>query len=129
MTAPYIYRIGDLHLMVDGDTFAVVLHSKPDEKWAPRIRLAGFDTPELRSPSRHERAKGLEAAGFTQAFLRSPGPLWCRLTGRQDSFGRHLGVVWSEVDGIATDLGELLADNQLASRWPTRWRDQYPEAS
>lgn len=84
-----------LNRVVDGDTidadivlgFGVVLQNK-------RIRLAGVDTPEVRTSDDVEKGFGLRAKAFVANWCAGDGELILVIKGDEyDKFGRVLGDV------------------------------------
>ena len=51
---PYIYRIKEIHKVVDGDTIDASIDLGFDISLEKRIRLAGVDTPESRTADANE---------------------------------------------------------------------------
>ena len=58
---PYIYRIREIHKVVDGDTIDADIDLGFDISLTKRIRLAGVDTPESRTADANEKKYGLES--------------------------------------------------------------------
>jgi micrococcal nuclease len=58
---PYIYRIREIHKVVDGDTIDADIDLGFDISLTKRIRLAGVDTPESRTSDANEKKYGLES--------------------------------------------------------------------
>jgi micrococcal nuclease len=58
---PYIYRIRQIHKVVDGDTIDADIDLGFDISLTKRIRLAGIDTPESRTTDANEKKYGLES--------------------------------------------------------------------
>ena len=52
---PYIYRIREIHKVVDGDTIDADIDLGFDISLTKRIRLAGVDTPESRTSDANEK--------------------------------------------------------------------------
>lgn len=131
-TRPYIYPVDQVVKVTDGDTFWLRLDVGFRELLLVDIRLSGYDCPELNSGSLNERAQGKRARDVTTLFLGGlawPGRLWVRTEHDPDSFGRWLGDVWVETpDEQQTHLGDVLRQRDLASVWPTRWRDEFDAA-
>jgi endonuclease YncB( thermonuclease family) len=130
MTREYVYKISDVVKVVDGDT----AYFRVDAGFRAWIlvhwRLLGYDCPERNRGSQFERNEAKAAGLLTSSFLAQPrGQLWVRTERDPDDFGRWLGDVWREVDGSEIHLGDVLADQGLATKWPTRWRDVYDKAA
>lgn len=87
---------------VDGDTIRI---------GNERIRLLGFDTPEIRSARcEHERRLGLQAKARLRQLLASGRVQIERQGLRKDRYGRTLAKVF--VNG--RDVGETLVSEGLA---------------
>jgi len=52
---PYIYRIKEIHKIVDGDTIDASIDLGFDISLEKRIRLAGIDSPESRTSDANEK--------------------------------------------------------------------------
>ena len=91
--------------MVDGDTVRVrgVLGGE-------RIRLAGFDTPEVFDPDCPEEELGRFAMASLEGMLRGAGRIELTLEPGRDAYGRGLGRL--AVDG--RDVGDRLIMRGLA---------------
>lgn len=127
-TIPYVYPVSEVVRVVDGDTYWLRLDVGFRETLLVNVRLSGFDCPELRSGSAYERAQGAVARDFAASFFRdlAGDHLYIRTEKDPDDFGRWLGDVWIDPpDGTAVHLGARLYELNLATRWPTRWREVY----
>lgn len=128
-TAPYVYRIERVHRIVDGDTYDLTVDVGFHLYATVRVRLHGWDTPEMSKGSAHERAEAARARSvasmwFNTSLLSGPAATWWVRTEKDpDAFGRWLGDVWVEQGGRVQSLGRILEQNELATPWPTRWRD------
>lgn len=90
----------------DGDTFTANIDHWPGiigERIS--VRIAGIDTPELRSRCASEKARARAAKQFTVAALRSARTIELHNL-RRDKYFRLLADVW--VDGFS--LGQKLLD-------------------
>jgi micrococcal nuclease len=66
---PYIYRVRQVHNVVDGDTIDVDIDLGFDISLAKRVRLAGIDTPESRTKDAYEKKLGLESKDWLKHRL------------------------------------------------------------
>jgi micrococcal nuclease len=125
-TAPYVYPVVRVDQVVDGDTFDLVLDVGFHLHATVRCRLLGYDTPELHHGSSNERARGQQAKAITAAWFGQPDRrYWVRTEKDPDSFGRWLADTWSELGDDVSRLGDVLSTEELATMWPTRWREVY----
>lgn len=120
----YVYKVRDVIDVVDGDTYDLILDVGFHQRMASRFRLNGWDTPELRRGSDYEKECAQEATQTVERWLdgyvAAEQQILAR-THKSDSFGRWLVDLFVGAD----DLGEWLGGNGLATRWPTRWREEY----
>lgn len=102
-----------LNRVIDGDSmdidielgFGVVLKNQ-------RIRIAGIDTPELRTRDEREKQFGLKAKTFVIDWCADKVfELIVNMNNERDKFGRILGD-FCDVDGIR--LSKALVDAHLA---------------
>ena len=70
---PYLYRIKDVHKVVDGDTIDADIDLGFDISLTKRIRLAGVDTPESRTADANEKKYGLESKEWLKHRLEEIG--------------------------------------------------------
>jgi endonuclease YncB( thermonuclease family) len=123
----YRYRVQAVQRVVDGDTYWLCLDLGLRMAATVPVRLLGFDCPESRGPGKGERAAAASAVTAARAWLEArAGRLSARTEKDPDSFGRWLAEV---VDDDGARLGDFLAEQELAARWPTRWREQFPNAA
>lgn len=122
----YVYRVESVEKVTDGDTFWLHLDVGFRQTQLTHIRLAGFDCPERNSGSAYEKERARDATEM--AFIVLTGwPIWVRTEKDPDNFGRWLGHIWAErLDGDVL-LGDTLRQSNLASVWPTRWRDEFDQ--
>lgn len=124
----YVYRIRRLVRVVDGDTYDLVLDAGFHLSYAHRFRLFEWDTPEVRAGTDWEKQQAGVATTAVVDWFANHQPLnQLRVrTHKADSFGRWLADVFHlGEDGQVSDLGDHLAGLELATAWPTRWRDRY----
>ncbi len=93
----------------DGDTFTVRVFAWPDLTIRVAVRVAGIDTPELRSKCHEEKVKALAAKAFTMGAVGIYVNLYDIKTGKYA--GRVIARVETQ-DG--KDLGSLLIAEGLA---------------
>ena len=129
-TQEYIFRIREVVRVTDGDTYWFQVDQGFRNTQLVEIRLMGFDTPEKNKGTAREKQKAQEAKELADTFLwlgRPDTKYWVRTEKDPNGgFGRWLGDVWIErLDGSELHLGDWLRGHQLASVWPTRWRDEF----
>jgi hypothetical protein len=123
----YRYRVSAVQRVIDGDTYWLCLDLGLRCTATVPVRLLGFDCPESRGPGKGERIAAGAAAEEARAWLEQrQGRVLARTEKDPDSFGRWLVEV---VDDTGALLGEHLRALRLAAQWPTRWREQYPDAA
>ena len=102
--------VSDIVSIYDGDTFTVNIRDWPavaGERIS--VRIAGIDTPELRSRCDSEKSKARAAKQFTVSILRNAKHIELQNLQR-DKYFRLLSEVW--VDG--KNLGQQLLDGGFA---------------
>lgn len=121
----YLYR-AELVAVVDGDTYDFKVDVGFHGVFAHRFRLFGYDTPEMRKGSPFERERGAAARDLATTWFGEVGAEIYVRTHKADSFGRWLADVHDGRDGEVGDhLGDVLAAADLATSWPTRWREVF----
>jgi micrococcal nuclease len=97
---PYIYRIKDIHKVVDGDTIDASIDLGFDISLEKRIRLSGIDTPESRTTDLKEKALGLEVKEWLKKKLDGNHEILVKteLPDSTEKYGRILGRLY--VDGV-----------------------------
>ena len=90
---PYIYRIKEIHKVVDGDTIDASIDLGFDISLEKRIRLAGVDTPESRTTDVKEKALGLEVKEWLKKKLEGQTDIIVKteLPDSTEKYGRILG--------------------------------------
>jgi len=83
----------------DGDTVTIVFPFE-GKAWREKCRLAGIDTPEIRTKNEAEKAAALRARDWLRGEVLGR-KLWVRC-GRWDKFGRLLGTLYRERDDATT---------------------------
>lgn len=111
---PYVFRILDVHKVVDGDTLDMLIDTGFNNRTIQRFRLARIDTPELNDKNPELSSLAVLAknilkekmdAGF-DALVHSE---------KDDAFGRWLGEIY--LDG--SSLNQYLLDEGYAIPWTT----------
>ena len=124
MSDLYVYKISSIERIVDGDTYDLHVDVGFHATFASRFRLRGWDTPELRRGSEFEKQSAVSATRFVERWFEVERLDQYRIrTHKSDSFGRWLCDIWRS--GSTSDLGEALHRADLATPWPTRWRDVF----
>jgi micrococcal nuclease len=116
--------------VIDGDTIDVVLDFGFSLKQKMRLRLAGIDTPELRSKDEDERARAQEAKKYVMGKLFGPdgdpndpkpvplvvNTLKTRSGKERQTFGRYVAEVYFLESDSWVQLNERLVIRELAVR-------------
>lgn len=98
---------GSAACVIDGDTIAIGQR---------RIRLTGFDAPEIDGACAAETAKAREARAALRDWLnRGPFLLGGGEDAARDRYGRELRDAWRRVDGSEEWLAEWMIDQRLAA--------------
>ena len=105
---PYIYRIREIHKVVDGDTIDADIDLGFDISLTKRIRLAGVDTPESRTTDAKEKALGLEVKEWLKHRLEGAKDILIKteLPDSTEKYGRIIGHLY--INGE-----ELSINNQM----------------
>jgi micrococcal nuclease len=90
---PYIYRIREIHKVVDGDTIDADIDLGFDISLTKRIRLAGVDTPESRTADVNEKKYGLESKDWLKHRLEFAKDIIIKteLPDSTEKYGRIIG--------------------------------------
>lgn len=126
----YVYRVTEIVNVVDGDTFDLVVDPGFRLAYANRFRLLGWDTPEIRAGSQHERAEAQRARQAATEWMNADAAALMVRTHKADSFGRWLAEVFRENEDWNSPAGSLglhLQSLSLATEWPTRWREVFDD--
>jgi len=93
---PYIYRIRQIHKVVDGDTIDADIDLGFDISLTKRIRLAGVDTPESRTTDATEKKLGLEVKEWLKKKLEGQTDVVVKteLPDSTEKYGRILGYLF-----------------------------------
>ena len=105
---PYIYRIKEIHKVVDGDTIDASIDLGFDISLEKRIRLAGVDTPESRTTDLKEKAMGLESKEWLKKKLEGAKDIIIKteLPDSTEKYGRIIGHLY--INGEATSLNNQM---------------------
>lgn len=107
---PYIYRIKEIHKVVDGDTIDASIDLGFDISLEKRIRLAGVDTPESRTADANEKKYGLESKEWLKKRCENAKDILIKteLPDSTEKYGRIIGHLF--INGEQTSL-----NNQMIS--------------
>ena len=105
-----MYKYGaKLVRVVDGDTADVMIDLGFDTWVKARLRFKGVDTWEKRTRDKAEKAKGIKASAFTEAYLKlNEGRFEIQSYGK-GKYGRVLAEIF--IDGEETSLNKLLIEH------------------
>jgi micrococcal nuclease len=111
---PYIYRIKEIHKIVDGDTIDASIDLGFDISLEKRIRLAGVDTPESRTTDLKEKAMGLESKEWLKKKLEGAKDIIIKteLPDSTEKYGRIIGHLF--INGQETSLNNQMIDEGYA---------------
>lgn len=91
--------------VIDGDTIAVA---------ADRIRLVGYDTPEIFSPKcQHELQLGMIAKDRLKELIATAENLTISWQPKLDKYGRKLASIFAD----GKDVADILVNEKLAHRY------------
>ena len=112
---PYVYRVRQVHKVVDGDTIDVDIDLGFDVSLAKRVRLAGIDTPESRTKDSYEKKLGLESKDWLKHRLEFAKNIIIKteLPDSTEKYGRILG--WLYINDEPTSINEQMI--QLGYAW------------
>ena len=108
----YNYK-GRVMRVIDGDTMDVEIDLGFGIKRLERVRLAGIDTPEIRTKDADEKAAGNAALEFVVDWVKMNGSVFLRTVKDNDKYGRYLAFVSSQSDP-STSLNNILVHKGLA---------------
>lgn len=134
-TREYVYRIAAVEKVTDGDTYWLHLDVGFRQMQLTHLRLLNYDTPEVNRGSDFEKSEAQRATAVVHEFFAQPGVHWCCTAKDPDNFGRWLAEIWSETlvqteSGLHVQrmwLHDVLMKQELATAWPTRWREVYDQ--
>lgn len=107
---PYVYRIRDIHKVVDGDTIDADIDLGFDISLTKRIRLAGIDTPESRTADLNEKKYGIESKEWLKKRVEGAKDILIKteLPDSTEKYGRIIGHLY--INGE-----EISLNNQMIS--------------
>jgi micrococcal nuclease len=105
---PYIYRIREIHKVVDGDTIDADIDLGFDISLTKRIRLAGVDTPESRTSDANEKKYGLESKEWLKKRCENAKNILIKteLPDSTEKYGRIIGHLF--INGEETSLNNQM---------------------
>jgi micrococcal nuclease len=105
---PYIYRIKEIHKIVDGDTIDASIDLGFDISLEKRIRLAGVDTPESRTSDVNEKKYGLESKEWLKKRCENAKDILIKteLPDSTEKYGRIIGHLF--INDEPTSLNEQM---------------------
>jgi micrococcal nuclease len=105
---PYIYRIREIHKVVDGDTIDADIDLGFDISLTKRIRLAGVDTPESRTADTNEKKYGLESKEWLKHRCENAKNILIKteLPDSTEKYGRIIGHLF--INGEETSLNNQM---------------------
>ena len=111
---PYIYRIREIHKVVDGDTIDADIDLGFDISLTKRIRLAGVDTPESRTADANEKKYGLDSKDWLKHRLEFAKDIIIRteLPDSTEKYGRIIGHLF--INGEETSLNTQMINEGYA---------------
>lgn len=93
--------------VIDGDTLDVLLDLGFSVYVYHTLRVAGIDTPEIRSRDAEEKTRGFAAKERTRALVDG-NPILVRSRPDPQTFGRYVADVSYQDEGTWKDLAETL---------------------
>lgn len=102
---PYIYRIKEIHKVVDGDTIDASIDLGFDISLEKRIRLGGIDTPESRTTDTREKALGLEVKEWLKHRLEGAKDILIKteLPDSTEKYGRIIGHLFVNGESVSVN--------------------------
>ena len=121
---PYIYRIKEIHKVVDGDTIDADIDLGFDISLTKRIRLAGIDTPESRTADANEKKYGIESKEWLKNRCQFAKDIIIKteLPDSTEKYGRIIGHLY--INGEATSLNEQMIDAGYALAYDGGTKDK-----
>jgi micrococcal nuclease len=113
----YQYYVRELKSVVDGDTIDVVIDLGFNVLFEQRVRLAGIDTPELRTSDKFEKTLGLESKEYLKKQLKEAKSIVIKTEKMNSSekYGRILG--WLYVNGDTESVNDKMISDGYAWRY------------
>ena len=108
---PYIYRIREIHKVVDGDTIDADIDLGFDISLTKRIRLAGVDTPESRTTDANEKKYGLESKEWLKKRCENAKDILIKteLPDSTEKYGRIIGHLFINGEEISLN-NQMIAE-------------------
>ena len=128
----YNFRVIKINRVVDGDTIDVTIDLGFDLYKKERVRVAGVETPEMRTKNLEEKALGIDATNWLkkelQDVLDGDDELIVRteLHGGVGKYGRLLG--WLYVGDETVSLNEQMITQGYAHAYDGGTKDMNLEA-
>lgn len=92
----YFYK-AQVDRIVDGDTIDMIVDLGFNIHHKIRVRLAGIDTPEIRTLDLEEKQAGIAAKDYVSVWLEKYPHVFVHTTFYDsDKYGRTLGVVYAD---------------------------------
>ena len=88
---PYVYVVSEVLKYIDGDTIDVILDLGFKTFVKKRIRLAGINTPEVRTRNKEEKKKGIEARERLRELIEGSDEDLILISHGVGKYGRVLG--------------------------------------
>ena len=105
----YHYKVKSVDRVVDGDTIDVTIDLGFSLYHKIRVRLAGIDTPEVRTKDLEEKAAGIKAKSHLVECIEKATEITLQ-TEKTGKYGRYLGVVYAD----GSNLNQILLDEGYA---------------
>lgn len=116
------YKVKKLISVYDGDTFKVNVEKLPPIIGKEiLIRIAGIDTPEIKTKNSQEKIMALEAKVFVEEKLKNAKEIML-VNIRRDKYFRILADVFIDQE----NLGEELLKNNLAKPYFGKTKPTWP---
>jgi micrococcal nuclease len=121
---PYIYRIREIHKVVDGDTIDADIDLGFSISLTKRIRLAGVDTPESRTKDEYEKKLGLESKEWLKKRCENAKDILIKteLPDSTEKYGRIIGHLY--INGEETSLNNQMIDEGYALAYDGGTKDK-----
>jgi len=88
---PYIYLVSEVLKYIDGDTIDVIVDLGFKTFVKKRIRLAGINTPEVRTRNKEEKKKGIAARERLRELIEGSDKDLILISHGVGKYGRVLG--------------------------------------
>ena len=113
----YTYRVKKINRIVDGDTIDVTIDLGFNIHIDQRVRVAGIDSPEIRTRNAAEKALGLDATDWMTKRLEDASDLVIKTSveGSLGKYGRVLG--WLYTDDSEVSLNEKMIAEGFAWKY------------